>query len=134
MDLRTGEDIGALQWRNGAFIWEIPHPLYFTILNHDSMPFNMNHDVIDVQIRFNYTLRKALGMHKCFLHFRIWTRLHPQTWCFFKTFRTQVMKYLNNLGVISISTVIDAVHHVLNIVFVGTLSVSQDHAIKFNIY
>nr|AIP89766.1 replication enhancer [East African cassava mosaic Cameroon virus] len=134
MDSRTGEDIGALQWRNGAFIWEIPNPLYFTILNHDSMPFNMNHDIIDVQIRFNYNLRKALGMHKCFLNFRIWTRLHPQTWRFFKPFRTQVMKYLNNLGVISISTVIDAVHHVLNIVFVGTLSVSQPHEIKFNIY
>nr|AVR43684.1 AC3 [East African cassava mosaic Malawi virus]AVR43701.1 AC3 [East African cassava mosaic Cameroon virus] len=134
MDSRTGELITAPQAQNGAFIWEIPNPLYFKILNHDRMPFNMNLDIIDVQIRFNYNLRKALGMHKCFLNFRIWTRLHPPTWRFFKPFRTQVMKYLDNLGVISISTVIDAVHHVLNIVFVGTLSVSQDHEIKFNIY
>nr|AAX39351.1 replication enhancer [East African cassava mosaic Cameroon virus]AGR84103.1 REn [East African cassava mosaic Cameroon virus] len=134
MDLRTGELITAHQAQNGAFIWEIPNPLYFKILNHNSMPFNMHHDIIDVQIRFNYNLRRALGMHKCFLNFRIWTRLHPPTWRFFKPFRTQVMKYLDNLGVISISTVIDAVHHVLNIVFVGTISVSQDHEIKFNIY
>nr|AGR84099.1 REn [East African cassava mosaic Cameroon virus] len=134
MDLRTGELITAPQAQNGAFIWEIPNPLYFKILNHNSRPFNMHHDIIDVQIRFNYNLRRALGMHKCFLNFQIWTRLHPQTGRFFKPFRTQVMKYLNNLGVISISTVIDAVHHVLNIVFVGTISVSQDHEIKFNIY
>ncbi|AGO45837.1 replication enhancer protein [East African cassava mosaic virus] len=59
MDLRTGELITAPQAQNGAFIWEIPNPLYFKILNHNSKPFNMNHDIIDVQIRFNYNLIKS---------------------------------------------------------------------------
>nr|QDG02962.1 replication enhancer protein [Pepper yellow vein Mali virus] len=134
MDSRTGEHITALQAKNGVFIWEINNPLYFTITNHDIRPFNMNQDILTLQIRFNHNLRRALGIHKCFLNFKVWTTLRPQTGLFLRVFRFQVLKYLNNLGVISINNVIRAVDHVLYVVLVNTISVMDNHEIKFNLY
>nr|CAS97473.1 replication enhancer protein (REn) [Pepper yellow vein Mali virus] len=134
MDSRTGEHITARQAKNGVFIWEINNPLYFTITNHDIRPFNMNQDILTLQIRFNHNLRKALGIHKCFLNFKVWTTLRPQTGLFLRVFRFQVLKYLNNLGVISINNVIRAVDHVLYVVLVNTISVMENHEIKFNVY
>nr|QDG02842.1 replication enhancer protein [Pepper yellow vein Mali virus] len=134
MDSRTGEHITARQARNGVFIWEINNPLYFTITNHDIRPFNMNQDILTLQIRFNHNLRRALGIHKCFLNFKVWTTLRPQTGLFLRVFRFQVLKYLNNLGVISINNVIRAVDHVLYVVLVNTISVMENHEIKFNVY
>nr|QDG02896.1 replication enhancer protein [Pepper yellow vein Mali virus] len=134
MDSRTGEHITAHQAKNGVFIWEINNPLYFTITNHDIRPFNMNQDILTLQIRFNHNLRRALGIHKCFLNFKVWTTLRPQTGLFLRVFRFQVLKYLNNLGVISINNVIRAVDHVLYVVLVNTISVMENHEIKFNIY
>ncbi|CAI26271.1 replication enhancer protein [Tomato leaf curl Madagascar virus-Androy [Madagascar:Toliary:2001]] len=134
MDSRTGELITAPQAQNGVFIWEINNPLYFTITSHEIRPFNMNHDIINIQIGFNHNLRKELGIHKCFLNFKVWTTLRPQTGRFLRVFRVQVLKYLNRLGVISINTVIRAVDHVLYDVLVNTHQVLEDHEIKFNIY
>nr|QDG02920.1 replication enhancer protein [Pepper yellow vein Mali virus]QDG02926.1 replication enhancer protein [Pepper yellow vein Mali virus] len=134
MDSRTGEHITARQAKNGVFIWEINNPLYFTITNHDIRPFNMNQDIITLQIRFNHNIRRALGIHKCFLNFKVWTTLRPQTGLFLRVFRFQVLKYLNNLGVISINNVIRAVDHVLYVVLVNTISVMENHEIKFNVY
>nr|WOP38511.1 replication enhancer protein [Pepper yellow vein Mali virus] len=134
MDSRTGEHITARQAKNGVFIWEINNPLYFTITNHDIRPFNMNQDILTLQIRFNHNLRRALGIHKCFLNFKVWTTLRPQTGLFLRVFRFQVLKYLNNLGVISINNVIRAVDHVLYVVLVNTISVMESHEIKFNVY
>nr|QDG02860.1 replication enhancer protein [Pepper yellow vein Mali virus]QDG02866.1 replication enhancer protein [Pepper yellow vein Mali virus] len=134
MDSRTGEHITARQAKNGVFIWEINNPLYFTITNHDVRPFNMNQDILTLQIRFNHNLRRALGIHKCFLNFKVWTTLRPQTGLFLRVFRFQVLKYLNNLGVISINNVIRAVDHVLYVVLVNTISVMENHEIKFNVY
>nr|AWH15156.1 AC3 [East African cassava mosaic virus]CAJ78150.1 AC3 protein [East African cassava mosaic virus] len=134
MDSRTGELITAPQAKNGVFTWEITNPLYFEITNHDKRPGNMNHDIITLQIRFNHNLRKALGIHKCFLNFRVWTTLRPQTGLFLKVFRYQVLKYLDMIGVISINTVLQAVDHVLYDVLLNTLQVTEQHAIKFNIY
>nr|QDG02854.1 replication enhancer protein [Pepper yellow vein Mali virus] len=134
MDSRTGEHITARQAKNGVFIWEINNPLYFTITNHDVRPFNMNQDILTLQIRFNHNLRRALGIHKCFLNFKVWTTLRPQTGLFLRVFRFQVLKYLNNLGVISINNVIRAVDHVLYVVLVNTISVLENHEIKFNVY
>nr|QDG02914.1 replication enhancer protein [Pepper yellow vein Mali virus] len=134
MDSRTGEHITARQARNGVFIWEINNPLYFTITNHDIRPFNMNQDILTLQIRFNHNLRRELGIHKCFLNFKVWTTLRPQTGLFLRVFRFQVLKYLNNLGVISINNVIRAVDHVLYVVLVNTISVMENHEIKFNVY
>lgn len=134
MDSRTGELITAPQARNGVFTWEITNPLYFEITNHDKRPGNMNHDIITLQIRFNHNLRKALGIHKCFLNFRVWTTLRPQTGLFLRVFRYQVLKYLDMIGVISINTVLQAVDHVMYDVLLNTLQVTEQHAIKFNLY
>nr|AAX39363.1 replication enhancer [East African cassava mosaic virus] len=134
MDSRTGELITAPQARNGVFTWEITNPLYFEITNHDKRPGNMNHDIITLQIRFNHNLRKALGIHKCFLNFKVWTTLRPQTGLFLRVFRYQVLKYLDMIGVISINTVLHAVDHVLYDVLLNTLQVTEQHAIKFNLY
>ncbi|QGA69837.1 replication enhancer protein [Ocimum golden mosaic virus] len=134
MDLRTGELITAPQARNGVFIWQINNPLYFTITHHDKRPFNNNHDIISVQIRFNHNMRKELGIHKCFLNFQVWTTLQPRIGHFLRVFKFQVLKYLDSLGVISINNVIRAVDHVLYNVIVNTLQVKENHEIKFNIY
>nr|CAF02061.1 replication enhancer protein [East African cassava mosaic virus] len=134
MDSRTGELITAPQARNGVFTWDITNPLYFAITDHDKRPRNMNHDIITLQIRFNHNLRKALGIHKCFLNFKIWTTLRPQTGRFLRVFRYQVLKYLDMIGVISINTVLQAVDHVVYDVLLNTLQVTEQHAIKFNLY
>nr|AWH15090.1 AC3 [East African cassava mosaic virus]AWH15132.1 AC3 [East African cassava mosaic virus]CAJ78138.1 AC3 protein [East African cassava mosaic virus] len=134
MDSRTGELITAPQAKNGVFTWEITNPLYFEITNHDKRPGNMDHDIITLQIRFNHNIRKALGIHKCFLNFKVWTTLRPPTGLFLKVFRYQVLKYLDMIGVISINTVLQAVDHVLYDVLLNTLQVTEQHAIKFNLY
>nr|ALB26108.1 replication enhancer protein [Okra enation leaf curl virus] len=134
MDSRTGERITAAHTRNGVFIWEVPNPLYFKIPNHDNRPFTTNMDIITMRIQFNYNLRRALGVHKCFLTFRVWTTLHPQNGLFLMVLKTQVLKYLNNLGVISINSVIKAVEHVLCNVIQRTMYVDQYSDIKFDLY
>ncbi|AOA49810.1 replication enhancer protein [Begomovirus agerainvolutionis] len=134
MDSRTGETITAAQAENGVYIWTVKNPLYFKITNHDERPFLTKHDIITIQVQFNHNLRKALGIHQCFLIFRDWTRLQPQTWRFLRVFRVQCMKYLDNLGVISINNVIRAMYHVLWDVLEGTQNMGDSNIIKFNIY
>ncbi|CAJ57820.2 replication enhancer protein [Vernonia yellow vein virus] len=134
MDSHTGEPITAAQAQNGVFIWEVPNPLYFKILKHLQRPFNMNKDIIEVRIQFNHYLRKALGLRKCYLTFTIWSHLRPATSHFLRVFKTQVLKYLDSLGVISLNLVIRAVDHVLHNVLSGTIYVKQFEIIKFNFY
>nr|AHA82226.1 AC3 [Tobacco curly shoot virus] len=134
MDSRTGELITAAQTKNGVFIWEIQNPLYFKITEHHNRPYLMNRDIITVQIQFNHNLRKALGIHKCFLAFRIWMTSQPPTGQFLRVFKTQIFKYLDNLGIISINNVIRAVDHVLWYVLEHIVYVDQSYSIKFNIY
>ncbi|ACJ03797.1 replication enhancer protein [Mesta yellow vein mosaic virus-[India:Barrackpore:Leaf Curl:2007]] len=134
MDLRTGEPITAAQAWSGAYIWEVPNPLYFKILSHEDRPYSSNMDIITVRIQFNYNLRRALGVHKCFLTFRVWTTLHPPTGLFLRVFKTQVLKYLKNLGVISINAIIRAVDHVLYNKMEQTMFVDQYSEIKFDLY
>nr|AJW80892.1 AC3 [Tomato leaf curl Gujarat virus] len=134
MDSRTGEFITAAQAENGVFIWEIQNPLYFKITEHQNRPFLMNEDIITVRIQFNHNLRKVLGIHKCFLTYRIWMTSQPPTGRFLRVFKTQVLKYLDNLGVISINNVIRSVDHVLWNVLQHIVYVEQSYSIKFNIY
>ncbi|CAE05933.1 AC3 protein [Indian cassava mosaic virus-[Ker2]] len=134
MDSRTGELITAAQAMNGVFIWEVTNPLYFKIIQHDNRPFEMNMDIITIQIRFNHNLRKALGLHQCWMDFKVWTTLQTQTWRFLRVFKTQVLKYLDRLGIICINTVVHAVEHVLYNVIAGTDNVEQSNLIKFNVY
>ncbi|AEI73663.1 REn [Bhendi yellow vein mosaic Maharashtra virus [India:Varanasi:2008]] len=135
MDSRTGERITAAhstKWR--LYLGGSKSPFYFKILSHDNRPFTTNMDIITMRIQFNYNLRKALGVHKCFLTFRIWTTLHPPTGLFLRVFKTQVLKYLNNLGVISLNLVIKAVEHVLYKVINQTMYVDQYSDIKLKLY
>nr|AST99456.1 AC3 [Cotton leaf curl Kokhran virus - Burewala]CAO85795.1 replication enhancer protein [Cotton leaf curl Burewala virus - [India:Vehari:2006]] len=134
MDSRTGEPITAAQAGNGAYIWEVPNPLYFKIISHANRPFTTNMDILTIRIQFNHNLRKALGIHKCFIAFRIWMTSQPPTGRFLRVFRTQVLKYLNNLGIVSINNVVRAVDHVLWNVLQHVVFVDQSSSIKFNIY
>ncbi|APF30592.1 AC3 [Chayote enation yellow mosaic virus] len=133
-DSRTGEYITADRAESGVFIWTVPNPLHFKILKHDSRPFLNNHDIITVQVQFNHNLRKALGLHKCFLTFKIWTGLRPQTGIFLRVFRTQVLRYLNMLGVVGINNVIRSVYHVMDNVLEQTIDVWATYDVKINIY
>nr|ALB26150.1 replication enhancer protein [Okra enation leaf curl virus] len=134
MDSRTGERITAAHSTNGVFIWEVPNPLYFKILSHDNRPFTTNMDIITMRIQFNYNLRKALGVHKCFLTFRIWTTLHPPTGFFLWVFKNRVLEVLNGIGVIPINLEIFCVKHLFYVVIQQTMYVDQYSDIKFNLY
>nr|UFP62891.1 AC3 [African cassava mosaic virus] len=134
MDYRTGELIIAPQAENCVYTWEINNSLYFAITRHQQRPFLLNQDIITVQVRFNHNLGKVLGIHKCFLNFRVWTTLHLPTGLFLRLFRYQVLKYLDNMGVISINNVIRAADHVLFNVIAKTIQCQLTHEIKFNIY
>ncbi|AUT11872.1 REn [Polygala garcinii associated virus] len=134
MDSRTGEPITAPLARNGVFTWTVQNALYFKITQHDIRPALSDTDIIHLQIRFNHNLRRALGMHKCYLNFRTWTRLQPQTSRFLRVFRYQVLKFLDSLGVYSLNTVIRAVDHVLYEVLENTISVNEEHDIKYKLY
>nr|AAY86746.1 C3 protein [Pepper yellow leaf curl Indonesia virus]AAY86752.1 C3 protein [Pepper yellow leaf curl Indonesia virus] len=134
MDFRTGEYITAAQAQNGVYIWKVPNPLYFKVLRHCSRGYNTNMDYIEVQIQFNHNLRKALEIHKCFLIFHIWTRLRPQIWHFLRVFKNNVIRYLSNIGVVSINNVIRAVNYVLWDVLEQTVYAKQLHIIKFKLY
>nr|UFP62914.1 AC3 [African cassava mosaic virus] len=136
MDLRTGELITAPQALNGVYTWDINNSLYFAITRHEQGPFGVNQDIITVQglFRFNHNLWKVLGIHKCFINFRIWTTLQLQTGLFLRVFRYQVLKYLDNMGVISINNVIRAGDHVLFNVIAKTIKCQLTHEIKFKLY
>ncbi|WAB58491.1 replication enhancer protein [Cajanus scarabaeoides yellow mosaic virus] len=93
MDLRTGELITASQANNGAYIWGITNPLSFKVLTHES-PWDittMNRTV--VRIMFNHQLKKALGMHKCFLDLTIYHRFKTTSGRILIIFRNQLLRY-----------------------------------------
>nr|QBY34640.1 replication enhancer protein [Chilli leaf curl virus] len=134
MDSRTGELITAAQAENGVYTWKVPNSLYFKVTEHDNRPFLMNHDIITVRVQFNHNLRKALGIHKCFMGFRICMTSQPQTGHFLGVFKTQVIKYLDRLGVISINNVVRAFKHVLYDVLHHIVYVGPSYSIKFKFY
>ena len=111
MDERTLEDLTLSQCMSGVFIWDVPNPLYFRVVRHLQRPFNMNLDIIEIQIRFNNNLRRALRIHKCWINFTFWTTLTPSVEGFRSRFRFHVMDHLDQLGVISINNVIRATQY-----------------------
>nr|QEY87974.1 replication enhancer protein [Tomato leaf curl Palampur virus] len=133
-DSGPGKSIPADRAKGGVNFWTVQIPLYFTILKHHKRPCLTNHDIITVQIQFNHNLRKALGLHKCFLTFQIWTGLRPQTGRFLRVFKTQVLKYLDMLGVVGINNVIRAAYHVLDNVLQRTVDVWTTYDVKLNTY
>ncbi|AMR93354.1 replication-enhancer protein [Cnidoscolus mosaic leaf deformation virus] len=132
MDTRTGESITAPQAQNGVFIWEVPNPLYFKIINVEDLMYT-NTRVYHVQIRFNHNLRKALDLHKCFLNFQVWTTsLTASGRTYLSRFTYLVNMYLDQVGVISINLVIRAVRFATDRVYVN--HVLENHSIKYKLY
>nr|UUV61277.1 C3 [Tomato mottle leaf curl virus] len=132
MDSRTGELITAQQAQNGAFIWEVPNPLYFKTTNVEN-PLHTNTRIYHIQIRFNHNLRRALDLQKCFLNFQVWTTSTTASGTsYLNRFRDLVNMYLDRLGVISINNIIRAVQFATDKPYVNY--VIEDHSIKFKLY
>ncbi|UUK33503.1 replication-enhancer protein [Begomovirus caboniensis] len=132
MDTRTGEPITAPQAQNGAYIWEVPNPLYFKIISVED-PLYTNTRIYQIQIRFNHNLRKALALHKCFLNFQIWTTsLTASGTTYLNRFKYLVNMYLDQVGVISINLVIRAVRFATDRFYVH--HVLENHSIKYKLY
>nr|AQT01417.1 REN [Sida micrantha mosaic virus] len=132
MDSRTGEFITAPQAENGVYIWEIPNPLYFKMYRVEDPPYTRTR-VYHVQIRFNHNLRRALGLHKAYLNFQVWTTsLTASGTTYLTRFRRLVMMYLDQLGVIALNNVIRAVRFATDKAYVNY--VLEDHDIKFKFY
>nr|AQY09999.1 REn [Sida micrantha mosaic virus] len=132
MDSRTGEFITAPQAENGVYIWEITNPLYFKMYNVEDPPYTRTR-VYHIQIRFNHNLRRALGLHKAYLNFQVWTTsLTASGTTYLTRFRRLVMMYLDQLGVITLNNVIRAVRFATDKAYVNY--VLEDHDIKFKFY
>nr|AMW86991.1 replication enhancer [Sida golden yellow vein virus] len=132
MDSRTGELITAHQAGNGVYIWEIENPLYFKINRVEELMFTKTR-VYHIQIRFNHNLRKALGLHKAYLNFQVWTTSTTASGLtYLVRFKHLVNMYLDNLGVISINNVIRAVRFATDNAHVRY--VIEQHEIKFKFY
>ncbi|QHB15493.1 AC3 [Papaya begomovirus 2] len=132
MDSRTGENITASQAENSVFIWEIQNPLYFKLVSVEDPPWT-NTRIYHVQIRFNHNLRRALGLHKAFLNFQIWTtRIQASGMTYLNRFKYLVLLYLDETHLISLNNVIRAVRCATNRAYVH--AVIEQHSIKFNIY
>ncbi|AGN12888.1 AL3 [Tomato bright yellow mosaic virus] len=132
MDSRTGEHITAPQAQNGVHIWEIPNPLYFKIIDVEDPPYTTTR-IYHLQIRFNHNTRKALGLHKAYLNFHIWTTsITASGTRYLNRFRLLVLAYLDNIGVISINNVIRAVRFATDKHYIH--NVLENHEIKFKLY
>ncbi|AAQ21059.1 replication enhancer protein [Tomato chino La Paz virus - [Baja California Sur]] len=132
MDSRTGESITADQAENSVFIWEVPNPLYFTIIDVED-PIYTNTRIYHIQIRFNHNLRKALNLHKAYLNYQIWTTsVRASGTNYLSRFKYLVLLYLDRLGVICINNVIRAVRFATDKSYVN--HVLENHSIKFKIY
>ncbi|AFZ77103.1 Ren [Sida golden mosaic Lara virus] len=132
MDSRTGELITAPQAENGVYIWEIENPLYFRINRVEDLQYTRTR-IYTVQIRFNHNLRKALGLHKAYLNFQVWTTsMTASGSTYLNRFRHLVNVYLDDIGVISLNNVIRAVHFATERVYVNY--VIENHEIKFKFY
>lgn len=134
MDSRTGELLTEEQANTGVFYWQLRNPLYFRVKDHMDRPCNNNWDRITMEIRFNYNLRRALRINKCWLYFRIWTTLRPRTENFLHVFRCNVMNFLNSFGVISINSVIRAVTHFVGRFERHIIDVENSAHVQFYLY
>ncbi|ALK03510.1 replication enhancer protein [Whitefly-associated begomovirus 6] len=132
MDSRTGELITAPQAENGVYTWEIENPLYFKMYKVEE-PAYTNSRVYHVQIRFNHNLRRALGLHKAYLNFQVWTTSTTASGStYLARFKHLVNMYLDQLGVICINNVIRAVRFATDRSYVN--HVLENHSIKFKLY
>nr|WLD47585.1 replication enhancer protein [Rhynchosia yellow mosaic virus] len=135
MDSRTGENITAAQQANGVYIWDVTNPLSFKIVHHDNALLGSNLKKTQIRIMFNHQLKKALGMHKCFLDLTIYHQWIHSSGRILLTFKNMLIRFLNKLSVISIQTVLTGCRNVLcDQLKVANDDVTLSHDIKYNIY
>lgn len=73
----------------------------------------------DMQIMFNWTLKKALGLHKCFIKFRMWTTFtDADGYHVAKRILIRINQYLKQLGVVAINNVVLAIKNLVNYTYV----------------
>nr|ACL78773.1 AC3 [Kudzu mosaic virus] len=138
MDFRTGESITAAQLASGVFTWEVTNPLSFKITDHDKVWYQ--HHIrwpkfkTTIRIMLNHSLKKVLGIHKAFLDLTIYHRFTQPIGMIFSVFKNQVVRYLNNLGVISIGNVLKACEHVLFKLFKHVDDVTLNHNVQYKLY
>ncbi|AAD20639.1 replication enhancer protein [Mungbean yellow mosaic India virus] len=106
MDFRTGENITAAQLRSGVYIWEVQNPLSFKIMHHSPILAESRMNGHQAAHMFNHRLKKALGMHKCFLDLKLYHYMKATSGMILSIFRNQLFKFLNNLGVISLANIL----------------------------
>nr|UTQ11622.1 transcription activator protein [Mungbean yellow mosaic virus]UTQ11629.1 transcription activator protein [Mungbean yellow mosaic virus]UTQ11636.1 transcription activator protein [Mungbean yellow mosaic virus] len=134
MDFRTGDNITAAQLRNGVFTWEVRNPLSFKIMQHRQMSPGSRNYVTQIRIMFNHGLKKALLMHKCFLDLKIYHCLTATSGMILSIFRSQLFRYLNNLGVISIGNILKGASHILYEKLHHVEDVSLTHNVQYKLY
>ncbi|AUT11868.1 REn [Juncus maritimus associated virus] len=134
MDSRTGDTITAHQANSGIWFDELKNPINVNIdKDWDIFPtFNKG---FQVTVKFNHNLRKALGLHKCWITFKIWTTL--------KSFgkkslehriRFHLMSFLDSCGVISINLMIRAINKLIaKCLWIVNIE-EQRNIVMFNIY
>lgn len=126
MDSRTELLITAPQAESGIYVWQINNPLYFKLEEHHEKTYSKHYDIITIQIQFNYNLRKALQIHKCWFSFKFFITLSPRGYNFLNLFRSHVLYFLNDLGVILVNNVIRIVSYFVSRLQQHVLDVSQD--------
>nr|UNA95411.1 AC3 protein [Kudzu mosaic virus] len=138
MDSRTGVNITAAQLESGVFTWEVTNPLSFKIMDHDRVWYQ--HLIqwpkfrTTIRIMFNHSLKRALGIHKAFLDLTIYHRFTQPTGRILSTFKRQLLRYINSLGVVSISNVLRACSHVLFTLFEHVDDVTLNHNVQYKLY
>nr|WGC76075.1 Replication Enhancer Protein [Mungbean yellow mosaic India virus] len=134
MDFRTGESITAAQLRNGVYTWEVQNPLSFKIMHHSPIQAGSEMVVTKLRIMFNHGLKKALGMHKCFLDLKLYHYMKATSGKILSIFRNQLLKFLNNVGVISLANILYFASDFLYVKLHFVEDVSFTHNVQYKLY
>nr|ASN77438.1 AC3 [Mungbean yellow mosaic India virus] len=134
MDFRTGESITAAQLRNGVYIWEVQNPLSFKIMHRSPIQAGSRMIVTKLRIMFDHGLKKALGMHKCFLDLKIYHYMKATSGMILSIFRSQLFRFLNNIGVISLANILYFASDLLYVKLHLVEDVSFTHNAQYKLY
>ncbi|ADK55010.2 replication enhancer protein [Sidastrum golden leaf spot virus] len=130
----SGELITAHQAENGVYIWEITNPLYFKMHRVEDILFTGTR-VYHIQIRFNHNLRRALGLHKAFLNFQVWTTSMRASGTTYSSWSRHVSHaVLTTMRCILRFIMSSEAVRFRNRTDRMSLMYSEDHSIKFKIY
>nr|APP87727.1 Ren/C3 [Grapevine geminivirus A]ASJ80943.1 Ren/C3 [Grapevine geminivirus A] len=134
LDSRTGESLTSQQTQTGVYSWTLKNPLYVTIIQSWDI-FLPKGKGFKIQFRANHNMRKALGLHKCWITYRVWTTL--------KTFglislqnriRDRILSYFDSVGVISCKTLALGINEfMLKSSWISSFEMYSTD-VKFNLY